>query len=71
MTMNAIASFPQRLNWTAQQLADAVPLRLSELFALDGLHNDGLRAANRETRRTRSATAYAPRPRLPQRFAIR
>lgn len=27
--------FPDQLNWTSQDLADAVPLRLSELFAFD------------------------------------
>ena len=33
MTMNAFDRFPARLHWNAQQLADAVPLRLHELPA--------------------------------------
>jgi hypothetical protein len=33
--MNADVYFPSQLNWTAQELAEAVPLRLHELFAFD------------------------------------
>jgi hypothetical protein len=33
--MNADVYFPSQLHWTAQQLAEAVPLRLHELFAFD------------------------------------
>jgi hypothetical protein len=33
--MNADVYFPSQPNWTAQELAEAVPLRLHELFAFD------------------------------------
>ena len=33
--MNTRSPFPDQLNWTSQELADAVPLRLSKLFAFD------------------------------------
>lgn len=31
--MNTSTQFPSRLHWTAQDLADAIPLRLSEVVA--------------------------------------
>ena len=70
--MNAFAHFPARLHWNADQLADAVPLRLHALFPFDAAHDDSsVPAANRESRRTRRTVAYAaPRP-LPARFRIR
>ena len=39
--MNAFAEFPTTLHWTADELAAAVPLRLSEmpLFAVDAQAN--------------------------------
>ena len=39
--MNAFAHFPTRLHWTAQQLADAVPLRLHELDVFDAARDAG------------------------------
>ena len=33
--MNAFVVFPQHRHWNPQQLADAVPLRLHEMFAFD------------------------------------
>ena len=33
--MNTSSTFPFAPHWTAQDLADAVPLRLFELFAFD------------------------------------
>jgi hypothetical protein len=33
--MNAFVFFPSQLHWTAQQLTEAVPLRLHEMFAYD------------------------------------
>ena len=33
--MNASVFFPSQPHWTAQELAEAVPLRLHELFAFD------------------------------------
>lgn len=35
--MNAFTCLPQRFPWSAQQLADAVPPRLSELSLFDGI----------------------------------
>jgi hypothetical protein len=53
--MNAFLSFPSRLKWDSQTLAEAVPvrLRLHELFAFDA-RRDGVPPA--------SANADAPRP---------
>jgi len=70
--MNAFAPFPSRLHWTAQQLADAVPLRLHELFAFDAAHHGaGPAAANGERRRRRAAAGYAARSVLPLHFGVR
>ncbi len=33
--MNTHSNFPDQLNWTSQDLADAVPLRLFEMFGFD------------------------------------
>ncbi|TWT22572.1 hypothetical protein FQY83_06035 [Luteimonas marina] len=69
--MNAFAHFPSRLHWTAQQLADAVPLRLHELFAFDAARDEGCRAAaNGGRRRARSDGGYVARSALPSRFGI-
>jgi hypothetical protein len=38
-------AFPAQLHWSAQDLADAVPLRLFELFAFDPA--DAMPSANR------------------------
>lgn len=38
--MSTTSTFPYRLNWTAQDLADAVPLRLFELFGFDATVQD-------------------------------
>ena len=70
--MNAFAHFPSRLHWNAQQLADAVPLRLSELSGFDNAR-DGVRAmaANQPARRRRVAAAGRARPALHARFVVR
>ena len=68
--MNAFPHFPARLHWTAQQLADAVPLRLHELYAFEAAR-DGRGAANGERRRRPAANAYAAPASLPARFDIR
>lgn len=47
--MNAFTSLPHRFPWSAQQLADAVPRRLSELSLFDGL-NDTTAGSQRRTR---------------------
>jgi len=43
-------AFPAQLHWSAQDLADAVPLRLFELFAFDPA--DAMPSANRASART-------------------
>ena len=46
--MNADVYFPSQLHWTAQELAEAVPLRLHELFAFDaGREADASNASHR------------------------
>ena len=53
--MNAKSAFPYALGWTAQDIADAVPLRLFELFGFDaGPHGTDVveRSANELPRRT-------------------
>ena len=44
--MNAFVALPNAFNWTPQQLAEAVPLRLHEAHAFDALDSDTLPAAN-------------------------
>lgn len=70
--MDTFAYFPARPHWTAQQLTDAVPLRLHQLFAFDATASaDSRAAANGERRRARATAAYAARSALPARFGIR
>ncbi len=68
--MDNFAHFPAHLHWTAQQLADAVPLRLHELYAFDATR-DACGAANGGRRRRPMANGYAARASLPARFGIR
>ncbi len=68
--MDTFAHFPTRLHWTAQQLTDAVPLRLHELYAFDASREPARGAAN-GTRRSRPAPErYSARSQLPARFGI-
>ena len=68
--MNAFAHFPARLHWTAQELADAVPLRLHEMFAYDAAASDhARRAANAERRRAR-VDSYLPPAALRSHFRV-
>ncbi len=68
--MNAFAHFPSRLHWTAQQLADAVPLRLHELFAFDAARHDASPAANAPRRTAPHGKRYLRAAALPPRFRI-
>jgi len=65
--MNAFVVFPEHLHWTAQQLTEAVPLRLHELFAFDAATQAG--AANRSPPQPRRD--YAPHPPMSERFSVR
>jgi hypothetical protein len=44
--MNADVYFPPHLHWSAQELAEAVPLRLHELFAFDAGRDEDASNAN-------------------------
>lgn len=69
--MNAFVALPNAFNWTPQQLAEAVPLRLSEAALFDAacLHG-GLAAANAPRERLRIAHQYRAAAALPTRFRI-
>ena len=58
MTMNAFDRFPARLHWNAQQLADAVPLRLHELPAFRADAGAVAPAANAPRRATVRAIVH-------------
>jgi len=65
--MNAFVIFPAHLHWTSQQLAEAVPLRLHEMFAFDARSlADATSKAAPQPRRD-----YAPHPPMPERFSVR
>ena len=68
--MNAFERFPH-LHWTSQQLADAVPLRLHELFIADIAGSPAPRAANAGELPHRRDTRYVPPATLPARFHVR
>lgn len=57
LSNNAFLAFPDSLHWSAQDVADAVPLRLSELYAFDPA--DARPCANHATRPT-PASSYIP-----------
>lgn len=68
--MHAFVPFPRHLHWTAQQLADAVPLRLHQLLAFNVGDVDATAAANTLHRAPRAASGYLPKVPLPA-FRIR
>ena len=68
--MDNFAYIPTRLHWTAQQLTDAVPLRLHQLYAFAAESRPARIAANGERRRRPAVQAYAARSPLPARFCI-
>lgn len=69
--MNAHDAFPFRLHWTAQDLAEAVPLRLHELFAFDARRDGPLSpSANAQPHRGRRHWGYACLAALPAYFRI-
>jgi len=72
MTMNAFDRFPTHLHWNAQQLADAVPLRLHELPAFRAEEGPVARAANAPRRAAaRPAAGYRAVAPLSAHFRIR
>ncbi|TDK23218.1 hypothetical protein E2F46_11405 [Luteimonas aestuarii] len=70
--MNAFAHFPATVHWNAQQLADAVPPRLSQLLAFDRERDLGrVAVANRDVRKPRRAAGYFHAPMLHAPFNVR
>lgn len=68
--MHAIdRSFPT-FHWTPAQLADAVPLRLSELFAYSTGREPAGVPANTPRPRPRTAPDYLPAEALAPRFRV-
>lgn len=62
-------SFPQQ--WTSQDLADAVPLRLHELFDFDAVRDGPVApSANGEPQRTWRRHDYLRLPALPASFRV-
>ncbi|MBW3549598.1 MAG: hypothetical protein KY442_01885 [Proteobacteria bacterium] len=70
--MNVFPSFPSRPNWTSHDLADAMPLRLLELYRFDvGAGTDAANAGQASRRRPRDWHGrYQPTPPLPTLFRI-
>lgn len=59
--------FPEQLHWTAQELTEAVPLRLHEIYAFDaGVDSRGVAGAQ-----SLSRPGFAPCPPLAERFSVR
>ncbi|MGH8075306.1 MAG: hypothetical protein ACREO4_14745 [Lysobacter sp.] len=71
--MNTRSPFPDQLNWTSQDLADAVPLRLSELFAFDASLADIVAgdSANATVATRTQPDSYLPTPPASTGFRIR
>ena len=72
MTMYANTGFPHHVHWSSDELADAVPRRLSELFHLESLAaaaaEDG---AGAEARRARNLPRpYVPASTFPELFRV-
>jgi hypothetical protein len=56
------SAFPFQLHWTSQELADAVPLRLHEMFGFQAGHDGAqTRSANSTTRAMPSSHARRDR----------
>ena len=55
---NASVAFPSQLHWDAQDIADAVPLRLFELYVFDPAQ--AMPSANRGTALRTQRTSYTP-----------
>jgi hypothetical protein len=66
---NAFVAFPDRLHWDAQDLANAVPLRLFELYAFDPA--DARPSANRAAPRIAHGRSYVPPATQSAMFRIR
>jgi len=71
--MNTQTTFPYRLGWSAQDIADAVPRRLFELFAFDAdlRGHGGARGANPLPAPRRWRGGYHRQAQLPARWLVR
>lgn len=69
--MNTTLSQAPRFRWTPQQLADAVPLRLSQLLDFNALRTGTPAAANAPSCRSRTATSYLPASSRSDAFRVR
>jgi hypothetical protein len=67
---SATVFFPSQLHWTSEQLADAVPLRLHQLFAFDAGGMLGSANAASATHQPRTGN-YLPATPAPDVFRIR
>ena len=56
--MNAFPALPSQFRWSPEQLADAMPSRLSGLFAFDAARDGVSAAANEPRQRLRIAHGY-------------
>ena len=68
---NATTYFPSRLHWSSEQLADAVPLRLHQLFAFDASITGVDESANALPMRRAPARPFVPATPAPAVFRIR
>ena len=68
--MHAINNTAPTFRWTPAQLADAVPLRLSELFAYTLARDAACAPANAPRRHARPAPGYLPAEALAPRFRV-
>jgi len=69
--MNTTSTFPYRLHWTAQDIADAVPLRLFELFSFDaGADGADLERSANQLPRRHWRGAYLRIGELPASFRV-
>lgn len=69
--MNAFVFFPSQLHWTAQELTEAVPLRLHEMFAYDAGRQARLASNASAVQRPLQRREYTPPAPLPSFFRIR
>ena len=68
--MHAIDHAAPTFRWTPAQLADAVPLRLSTLFAYTAARDAARGPANTPRRHARPAPGYLPAEALAPRFRV-
>jgi hypothetical protein len=68
---NAGVFFPSQLHWTAQELTEAVPLRLHELFAFAAARDGAADCANGRQAPRPPQRNYLPATPAPEVFRVR